>query len=110
MNIIYSFKNLSPAEKNVCQNYFERKIERVSKIVNRFLKGANLDFRAEKFVKKSAYNVALKLFGIRGANFFVSEDDHTLNEAIDLAVDKLVSELRKAEQFQKDRIRKISKE
>lgn len=93
MNISYSFKNLSPAEKANCQNYFETKLPKLQNIVDRLYSEAKLEVRSEKFVKKSAYNVALSIKS--SPTIFVSEDDHTLNEAIDLALDKLINRLRK---------------
>lgn len=101
MKVIYSFKNLSAAEKAFCQNYFDTKLPRVEKTIDRHYPEASLDLRAEKFVKKAAYNVALTLPG--SPKIFVSEDDHTLNEAIDLAMDKLVERLRKLQDARKNK-------
>ncbi|MDP3244765.1 MAG: HPF/RaiA family ribosome-associated protein [bacterium] len=101
MNVVYSFKNLSVSEKAFCQNYFDGKLPRVQKIIDRQYPEICLDLRAEKFVKKAAYNVALTLMG--SPKIFVSEDDHTLNEAIDLALDKLVERLRKLQDTRKSK-------
>ncbi len=54
----------------------------------------NLEVRAEKFVKKSAFNVTFHLKTPRGV-LMASEDDHTVTEAVDLAKDKLVRQLTK---------------
>ena len=100
MNISYSFKNLTPSEKSICQNYFESKVPKLQKSIDNLYSEAYLEVRIEKFVKKSAYNVALSLKS--SPAIFASEDDHTLNEAIDLALGKLMHELRKLNDTRKD--------
>ncbi len=100
MNIAYSFKNLTPSEKSIGQNYFESKVPKLQKSVDNLYSEAYLEVRIEKFVKKSAYNVSLSLKS--SPSVFASEDDHTLNEAIDLALDKLMTELRKLNDNRKD--------
>lgn len=69
------------------------KLGKIQEIVNRLNSDAALEIRVEKFAKKSAYKVSL----ILGAplNLFVSEDDHTLQEVIDLTKDKLLERLKK---------------
>lgn len=101
MQVAYSFKNISPAEKAFCQNYFDGKLAKLQKIIDRLYAEACLDFRAEKFVKKSAYKVSLAIHS--SPPFFVAEDDHTLPEAIDLALDKLVLDLRKVQEVRKEK-------
>jgi ribosomal subunit interface protein len=100
MNVSYTYKNLSMIEKKNCENYFETKLPRVKKIVNLlYPEETQLELRAEKFAKKAAYNVSFFLKG--SPSIFVSEDDHTLNEAIDLALDKLIEKLRKIREERK---------
>jgi ribosomal subunit interface protein len=53
-----------------------------------------LEIRAEKFVKKEAYKVEIHLSAPK-EKVLASEDDHTIMEAFDLALDKLVIQLRK---------------
>ncbi|MDO8537057.1 MAG: HPF/RaiA family ribosome-associated protein [bacterium] len=96
MKTNFSFKNLSDGEKAFVENYFSKdaKLGKIEGIVNRLNADETLEVRVEKFVKKSAYKVSF----ILGApmNLFVSEDDHTLREAIDIAKDKLLERLKKS--------------
>ena len=95
MQVNFSFKNLALAEKAFVKAYFstDAKLGKVQGIVNRLNADETLEVRVEKFVKKSAYKVSLILG--KPMNLFVSEDDHTLQEAIDLAKDKLLERLKK---------------
>lgn len=84
------------------ENYFSKdvKLGKIQAIVNRLNMDETLEVRVEKFVKKSAYKVSLILQ--RPLNLMVSEDDHTLHEAIDLAKDKLLERLRKLSEKKKN--------
>lgn len=95
MQTSFSFKQLTAAEKAFVENYFSKneKLGKIQAIVNRLNSDETLEVRVEKFVKKSAYKVSLILQ--RPLNLMVSEDDHTLQEAIDLAKDKLLERLKK---------------
>lgn len=95
MQTSFSFKNMSPSEKAFVEGYFSSdvKLGKVQGIVNRLNPDETLEVRAEKFSKKSAYKVSFILG--KPMNLFVSEDDHTLREAIDLAKDKLLERLKK---------------
>ncbi|MBI2551780.1 HPF/RaiA family ribosome-associated protein [Candidatus Uhrbacteria bacterium] len=95
MQTNFSFKNCAEREKGFARTYFsnDAKLGKIQAIVNRLNPDVALEVRAEKFVKKSAYKISLILG--KPMNLFVSEDDHTLQEAIDLAKDKLLERLRK---------------
>lgn len=95
MQTNFSFKNLTIQEKAAVERYFSTnaKLGKIQSIVNRLNADVLLEVRVEKFVKKSAYKVSLNVQS--PLNIFVSEDDHTLPEAIDLAKDKLLERLRK---------------
>ncbi|MDO8505223.1 MAG: hypothetical protein Q7S48_01420 [bacterium] len=95
MKTNFSFKNLSAQDKAFVQEYFSKsvKLGKIEEIVNRLNADETLDVRVERFVKKSAYNVSLLLQ--RPLNLIVSEDDHTLKEAIDLTKDKMLERLKK---------------
>ena len=97
MNVNFSFKNISVPEKGFVEKYLsaDQKLGKIQEIVNRLNADASLEIRVEKFVKKSAYKVSFILQ--KPLNIFVSEDDHTLQEAMDLSKDKLLSRLRKAQ-------------
>jgi ribosomal subunit interface protein len=93
MEISFSFKNFSEQEKAALENYLTQKLPALEKAVTRYSHPPHsLELRAERFVKKSAYNVTLHLKTSRGV-LMASEDDHTIVEAVDLAKDKLVRQL-----------------
>jgi len=95
MQIDFFFKNFNQAEKRSFENYFETKLPQLKKLIERHFKdSALLRVKAEKFNTKSAYEVTLDL-KLPKRNFLVSEDDHTIVEAIDLAKDKLIAQLKK---------------
>ena len=95
MQTNFSFKNLFPREKAFVENYFSKdaKLGKIEAMVNRLNPDETLEVRVEKFVKKSAYKVSLILQ--KPLNLMASEDDHTLQEAIDLAKDKLLERIKK---------------
>lgn len=95
MQIDFFFKNFTPTEKQSFENYLETKIPQLEKLIERhFHDSASLRVKAEKFSTKSAYKVTFDL-KLPKRSFLVSEDDHTIVEAIDLAKDKLISQLKK---------------
>ncbi len=95
MQTNFSFKNLNEREKGFVEKYFstDPKLGKIQSVVNRLNADEALEVRVEKFAKKSAYKVSLILG--KPLNLFVSEDDHTLQEALDLSKDKLLERLKK---------------
>lgn len=95
MQIDYFFKNLTPNEKSWCEEYVAAKVPQLEKLIHRYVRdSASLRIKAEKFNTKSAYKITLDL-QLPRKRFLVSEDDHTIVEAIDLAKDKLIAQLKK---------------
>jgi len=103
MNTQFSFKNVSEKDKKFVTDYFySKKQERISTLISeQDFNNAELNIRSEKFAKKEAYKVEL-FFKLPGKEFLASEDDHTIIEAFDLALDKLIIQLRKNHEKQKD--------
>ncbi len=99
MNISYAFKNVSEGEKQGFYDYFDKKIDKIEKTAQHLYSDPRLDVHVEKFVKNSAYKVSLMFHG--SPEVIVSEDDHTITEAIDLAENKLMERMRKI----KDKLR-----
>ncbi|OGL90863.1 hypothetical protein A3J36_01920 [Candidatus Uhrbacteria bacterium RIFCSPLOWO2_02_FULL_54_37] len=85
-------KNLSPKEKEMVERYVAGKLEKITKRMP--LDDALLRVRVEKFAKKAAYNVELELTAPR-QHYVASEDDHTILEAVDFAMDKLVKQMKR---------------
>lgn len=96
MTITYSFKKLGEFDQHVCRQYFGQKAEAIERALPRINPDAEaaLNFRVERFAKKKAFKVTLTLHADT-FRWMAEEDDHTLREAIDLAKDKLVLQMRK---------------
>ena len=96
MQIDIFYKNIeNKREKEFISSYLEEKKGRFEKLIRDVdYEIARLEAKAESFATKSAYKVELALHLPR-KKYMSSEDDHTLREAIDLAVDKMIIQLRK---------------
>lgn len=95
MHIQFSYKQVNTQDRVFLENYIDKKIERIKNLLDtEKFSNAILDIRVEKFVKKNACQVELRL-SFPGGKFVSSEDDHTIVEAFDLALDKLVIQLRR---------------
>lgn len=93
MHFNYFFKNTSAEEKQSFEQYFEKKIPKLTALFKKF-EPADCEVTIERFVKKKAYKISLNVKTSFG-NFFSSEDDHTIAEAVDFAKHKLVHQLEK---------------
>ena len=103
MNIQFSYKNVSEKDKKFLQNYFDKKIDRISTLITKEeFEVANIEIRTEKFAKKEAYNLEIHFY-LPGKSFMSSEDDHTVIEAFDLALDKLINQFRRYRDEKKNR-------
>jgi len=95
MHIQFSYKFVASKDKKFLEDYIEKKKDRVKTLVSESdYEVARLEIRSEKFAKKEAYKVELFLW-TPNLQFRSSEDDHTINEAFDLALDKLIIQIRK---------------
>jgi len=95
MNIQFSYKNVSARDKSFLNDYIDKKVDRIKTLVKgEDYQNAFFEVRVEKFAKKEAFKVEL-YFSFPGKDFKSSEDDHTVIEAFDLALDKLIIQLRK---------------
>lgn len=95
MKTTFFFKNFSQTEKGIFESYFSEKLEQINKFLGNYDDSEiYLRVKAERFATKSAYKVSFEL-KLPKNTLLVSEDDHTINEAIDLAKDKLLAQLKK---------------
>ncbi|HOZ36971.1 MAG TPA: HPF/RaiA family ribosome-associated protein [bacterium] len=94
VSFIYAYKNLPENDKVFLGNYLNKKIDRLENLLKGFTGDYRLSVRAEKFATKSAYKIEMQLI-LDGQKFLAAEDDHTVVEAADLALDKLIIQLRK---------------
>lgn len=93
--ISYTYKNLNPKDKKFLQEYLPKKVDRFNKLMTRFESNeCRLDVKTEAFATKAAYLVELILH-LPKTKLMAKEDDHTIIEATDLAIDKLIIQLRK---------------
>lgn len=103
MNTQFSYKNVSEKDKKFLEDYYEKKIDRISTLTKKEeFEVANMEIRIEKFTKKEAYNLEIHFY-LPGKSFMSSEDDHTVIEAFDLALDKLINQLRRYRDEMKSR-------
>jgi len=98
VTLSFSYKNLMPHERSMVSEYIETKVPRIKKLEGG---DSSLTVRVEKFSKKAAYKVELFLKVPHGRSIQASEDDHTLREAIDFAIDKLLRQLEKTHEMKK---------
>jgi ribosomal subunit interface protein len=91
----YAYKNFSAEEKSFLESYLPKKSDRLDTLMKRFSSGdCRLAVRSEKFVTNAAYKIEMSLH-LPGHILLAEEDDHTVIEAADLALDKLIIQLRK---------------
>ncbi len=94
MNVNFYLKSIEEKEKFFLEDYLKEKIKRLEKLcAGRAIDQFKLDVKAEQFAKKSAYQVEF-IFTLAGKSFTASEDDHTIREALDMAFDKLIKQVR----------------
>jgi len=93
--INYTFKNLSLGDKKFLQDYINQKIKRIKNLMQNYIEEkCRLEIKIEKFATKAAYKIEFILH-LPNAKLMAAEDDHTINEVVDLALDKLIIQLRK---------------
>ena len=97
MNIQPRYKNISESEKNQFNAYFlekQGKIENLLQKINGEAALAKLFIELEKFASKAAYKLKIE-FEVPGHYIVVSEDDHSITEVVDLALDKFMTRFKK---------------
>lgn len=95
MQVKFSYKSVDSKDKKFLEDYWLKKQVRLQKLLDdNSFNNAHLEIRTEKFAKKDAFQVELFL-STPTIKIMASEDDHTVVEAFDLALDKLVIQLRK---------------
>lgn len=96
MQTAYFFKNMQQSEQEEIILYMEKKLPRITRLLKRYSPdGVRLHIGAEKFDKHSAYNIEFKL-QLNADDFIAGEASHTITKAIDLSVDRLEMQLKKA--------------
>ena len=93
MRFSYFFKHLSDIQKKFIKEYVEKKALQSERLLNdaEYL----VEVKAEQFATKHAYRIEF-IVHAPGVRYIASEDDHTLQEAVDLAWEKILHQVRKA--------------
>lgn len=95
MQTKFYFKHLEGIQKKFLEEYIEKKLPQIEKFLKRVPdEFERLEVKAEKFATKEAYIVEF-VFYTPKKKFLAKEDDHTLQEAVDFAMEKLISQIRK---------------
>jgi ribosomal subunit interface protein len=95
MKLQFYYKGLEISEKREVSEYTESKLGQLHKFLGSLPENeVRLEVKVEKFARKAAYAVEF-LLRLPGENFVASEDDHTLNEAIDFTLAKMMKQLRR---------------
>lgn len=96
MQIDIFYKNIdNPRDRDFIASYLDDKKERFEKLIdNEDYEVARLEVKAEAFATKAAYDLRLTLH-LPKEKYMSQEDDHTLREAIDKAIDKMIIQIRK---------------
>ncbi|MDP2642960.1 MAG: HPF/RaiA family ribosome-associated protein [Candidatus Peregrinibacteria bacterium] len=95
MEITFFHKNLTKAEEGSFAEYVETKREMIENLLKTFPENATL-MRAniEKFEKHDAYEVELAVI-MPTKQVVAKEASHMITKAVDLAKDRLVSQIKK---------------
>ena len=95
MEINFFHKNLTKAEEAYFAEYLETKKEMIENLLKTFPKNASL-MRAniEKFDKHDAYEVELSVI-LPTKQVVAKEASHLITKAVDLAKDRLMSQIKK---------------
>lgn len=99
-------KNLTAKEQRSFTSYLGKKLDRIEEHLADIPKDAlHLRATCEKFPTNAAFKLALEL-RVDGEHYYVTEDDHTIHEVVDLAIDKLVHQLRTSRDKAQGRVKK----
>ena len=102
MRITRSYKNISPMEQELFDNYFESKLKQLEALLSKYPDDAvTLDVKLEKFNKHDAYDVEFVLT-LPMHKIKANEASHAITKAVDLAKDRLVTQLKKQKDQKKN--------
>lgn len=95
MEITFFHKNLSKEEEGIFVDYVEQKRDGIESLLTTFASDAKmLKLSVEKFEKHDAYEVEFCL-SLPAKSIISKEASHSINKAVDLSRDRLVSQLKK---------------
>ena len=98
MKVKTTYKNLSPQEQEIFDNYLPKKLEQIESLLTHFADDAVVfDCTIEKFDKHDAYEVEM-VIKMPMKTIKARETSHTITKAIDLSKDRVIAQIKK---FQK---------
>lgn len=111
MEITFFHKNLSKEEEGIFVDYVEQKRDAIENLLTKFASDAKvLKLSVEKFNKHDAYEVEFCL-NLPAKTIVAKEASHSINKAVDLSKDRLISQLKKyMAMLRKDRSHKSIRE
>ena len=101
------YKNLDKADEAVFAAYVQQKVDAISSLLTKFSEDAKiLKASIEKFDKHTAYQVEFCLV-LPTKSIVATETSHSINKAVDLSKDRLLSQIKKhLSQLRKERSHK----
>ena len=104
MNTRFYFQKISKIDREKLKKYFtEKKLNRLSRLLQHGnLELANLVVRTQYFQRHNAFEIKLNL-SFAKKELIGEEKSHDLIRAFDLALDRLVNQLRKIESLRHDK-------
>lgn len=88
-------KNLVKAEEKFFVEYVSKKLDKIEGLLHKFSEDAQLlKISIQKFDKHNAYEVELCL-NLPTRSIVSKEASHQINKAVDLSLDRLISQLKK---------------
>ena len=91
----FLFKNVAKSEEEKLREYWAKKLPKIEKLLSHFAPDAvTLQLKAEYFEKHSAYKIDL-ILKIPSGTLSAEEISHAFTKAVDLALDRLVMQLKK---------------
>lgn len=99
MKVHFTFRKIDENSKQKLEQcFYSNKLNRLTKLLNHSnLELADLDIKAEYFTKHNAFFVKIGL-QIKKHNFVGEEASHDIMKACDLAMNRLMSQLKKYKQ------------
>jgi len=102
MQITRSYKNISPMEQELFDNYFEPKLKQLETLLGKYPDDTvMLSVKLEKFDKHDAYDVEFVLT-LPMHKIKANEASHAITKAVDLAKDRLIAQLKKQKDQKKN--------
>lgn len=95
METVFFFKHMTGEQEEILRDYFDKKTAKIEKVLKHFPKDAVLlQVKGERFQKHSAFEVEM-VMKLPLGTISAREASHTINKAVDLALDRLMMQLKK---------------